>query len=80
MGGDRLPLVARLQREFGSAKPGVQRNPDQPGLSLVQIVRLRQFGVLGWDDISFMLRCFRNFISDWFTVMRISQVENWQAS
>ena len=31
-------------------------------------------------DISFVLRCLRSFISDWFTVIRISQVENRQAS
>jgi hypothetical protein len=31
-------------------------------------------------DTSLTARCFRSFISDWFRVMRISQVENWDSS
>ena len=29
---------------------------------------------------SLWVRCFRNFIGNWFAVMRISQVENWESS
>jgi hypothetical protein len=28
---------------------------------------------------SFVLRSLRSFMSDWFRVMRISQVENWES-